>query len=104
MSDNKELACLNSQERIVGQHFGSATMLEDEVTMFEELDLIEKINQDDGGQLLKIVKEGGEPKNVAEGQEVWEEATSMVVVAATSMAAVAATSMVEAAATFMVTI
>lgn len=45
-------------------------MLEDEVTMSEELDLIEKINQDDGGQLLKIVKEGGEPKNVAEGQEV----------------------------------
>ena len=102
VSDNKELACLNSQERTVGQHFGSATMLEDEVTMFEELDLIEKINQDDGGQLLKIVKEGGEPKNVAEGQEVWEEATSMVEVAATSMAAVEATSMAAVAATSMV--
>lgn len=71
MGDNKELACLNSQER-------SATMLEDEATMFEDLALIGKINQDDVGQLLKIVKEGGEPKNVAQGQEVWEAATSIM--------------------------
>jgi len=79
-------------------------MLEDEATMFEELDLIEKINQDDGGHLLKIVKgedKNGEPKNVAEGQA----ATSMVAMTVTSMSA---TSIVTARAaygmTFMVTV
>ena len=56
MGDNKELACLYSQEKTVGQNFGIATVIEDEATVFEELDLIARINQDDDGQLLKIVK------------------------------------------------
>lgn len=82
-------------------------MLEDEATMFEELDLIEKINQDDSGKLQNIVEgkdEGGEPKNVAEGQEVWEEETSMVAVATTSMAAAEETYMVAAETTSMVVV
>ena len=49
MRDKKELDCLNSQEK-------TATVIEDEATVFEELDLIIRINQDDDGQLLKIVK------------------------------------------------
>ena len=60
MGDKKELACLNSQERTVGQNFVTATVIDDEATVFEELDLIARINQDDDGQLLKIVE--GEDK------------------------------------------
>lgn len=79
-------------------------MLEDEVTMFEGLDLIEKIHQDGVRQLLKIFEEeeeGGEPKNVAEGQEVWEEATSMAKVAAISMTTATSTTMVAMTETSM---
>ena len=55
MGDKKELACLYSQENIGGQNFGTAIVIEDEATVFAELDLISRINQDDG-QLLKIVE------------------------------------------------
>ena len=56
MGDKKDLACLYSQEKTVRQNFGTATVIEDEATVLEELDLIARINQDDDGQLLKIVK------------------------------------------------
>ena len=56
MGDKKEFACLYSREKTVGKIFGTATVIEDEATMFEELDLIAKINQDDDGKLLEIVK------------------------------------------------
>ena len=49
MGDKEELACLYSQEKTVGQIFETATV-------FDELDLIARINQDDDRQLLKIVK------------------------------------------------
>ena len=49
MGDKKELACLYSQERTMGQNVGTAIV-------FEELDLIARINQDDAGKLLKIVE------------------------------------------------
>ena len=35
----------------MGQNFGTATVIEDEATVFEELDLIAKINQYDDGQM-----------------------------------------------------
>jgi len=121
--DKKELAYLYSQEKTVGQNFGTATVIENEATVFEELDLISRINQNDDQQLQKIVERedegyagnnlqhvdemleekwlkclletfepekevadkfaGNEQKNVAEGQEVWEIATSMVAAEAT---------------------
>ena len=56
MGNKKELACLDSQEKTGGQNFGTATAIEDENTVLKELDLIARINQDDDGQLLKIVE------------------------------------------------
>ena len=38
----------------------NSTLIEDEDTVVEELDLIARINQDDDGQLLKIVKDDEE--------------------------------------------
>ena len=56
IGDKEELACLYSQEKTVGRNFGTAIVIEDEATVFEELDLIARINQDYDGQFLKIVE------------------------------------------------
>ena len=60
----EELACLNSQEKTVRQTFAAATtienqsftLIEDENAALEELDVISRINQEEGRQLLKIAK------------------------------------------------
>ena len=60
MGDKEELACLYGQENTGGQEFGAATVVQDEAAVFSKLDWIARINQDDDGQLLKIVKEEDE--------------------------------------------
>ena len=65
IDDKKELICLMDKEKTGGQNFGTTTMLEnqnfilieDEDTVLEELKLIARINQEEGRQLLEIVKE-----------------------------------------------
>ena len=59
----------------MGQNFGTATVIEDEAIVFEELDLIVRINQDDDGKLLKIVKgedEGYAGTNLQHADEMLE--------------------------------
>lgn len=74
-NDREELACSNSQEKVeekvVRQAFGITTALENqsftliENTVFEGLEVINIIIQEEGRQLLKIAKaeeEDAEPK------------------------------------------
>ena len=64
IDDKEELACLIGQEKNVGQNLRTVTVMEnqnsilikDEDTMFEEVELIARINQGGAGQLLKIAK------------------------------------------------
>jgi len=112
--DKRELACLNNQEKTAVQNFEAATGVQDEAIVVEEQDKGYNLQHVD--ELLKKKwPKYDEQKNVAEGQEVWEVATSMkaaeatcevtlmmaddaTLTAATFMKATITTSMVEATA------
>ena len=65
VDDKGELACLISQEKIVGQTFRTVIVVKNqnyilityEDIMFEEVELIVRINQGGEGQSLKVAKE-----------------------------------------------